>query len=388
MASLRALPNSPYWIACFTMPDGSRTQRSTKIEKLQSKRREAQRIANQFDDAARDGGRGLLTETQARKVIADIYARANQATLPGSTIGEYCESWLKRKEIESGERTHERYSAALGHFRKIIGPKVSRDLSHLTARDVSSARDRLSKQLSAGSANFMVKVLRAMLNQASRDGLVTTNEASRVTFIRRRKRTERRPFTLGELKRLLAVSSEEWKGMILVGLYTGLRLGDIANLSWLNLDLQQGEIALTTGKTGRRQVIPLAAPLRPYIEGLAVGDDPSAPVFPQAHESITRNGRSGPLSTQFYSIMVAAGLAEARRYQVTGGGRSQPRTSNEISFHCLRHTATSLLKNAGVSDVIARDIIGHESEAVSRAYTHIDDSTKRAALDKMPDVLG
>jgi integrase len=59
---------------------------------------------------------------------------------------------------------------------------------------------------------------------------------------------------------------------------------------------------------------------------------------------------------------------------------------SEISFHALRHTATSLLKNAGVSDVIARDIIGHESEAVSRTYTHIESETKRAALDKLPDV--
>ena len=51
------------------------------------------------------------------------------------------------------------------------------------------------------------------------------------------------------------------------------------------------------------------------------------------------------------------------------------------------HTATSLLKNAGVSDVVARDIVGHESEAVSRNYTHIDAETKRAALDKLPELL-
>jgi hypothetical protein len=46
-----------------------------------------------------------------------------------------------------------------------------------------------------------------------------------------------------------------------------------------------------------------------------------------------------------------------------------------------------LLKNAGVSDAVARDIIGHESEAVSRNYTHIDLATKRKAVDAMPDVL-
>ena len=67
-------------------------------------------------------------------------------------------------------------------------------------------------------------------------------------------------------------------------------------------------------------------------------------------------------------------------------GRSARRQFSPISFHALRHTATSLLKNAGVSDVVARDIVGHESEAVSRNYTHIETETKRAALDKLPDV--
>jgi len=45
-----------------------------------------------------------------------------------------------------------------------------------------------------------------------------------------------------------------------------------------------------------------------------------------------------------------------------------------------------LLKNAGVSNAVAQDLIGHDSEAVSRNYTHIDPETRRAALDKMPEI--
>jgi hypothetical protein len=37
--------------------------------------------------------------------------------------------------------------------------------------------------------------------------------------------------------------------------------------------------------------------------------------------------------------------------------------------------------------VRSRVLIGHESEAVSRNYTHIDMETKRKAVDAMPDVL-
>jgi len=70
-----------------------------------------------------------------------------------------------------------------------------------------------------------------------------------------------------------------------------------------------------------------------------------------------------------------------------GKGRAALRTLNEISFHALRHTATSLLKNAGASDVVAMDIIGHETKAVSQEYTHIDMDTKRRAINAMPDVL-
>jgi integrase len=76
----------------------------------------------------------------------------------------------------------------------------------------------------------------------------------------------------------------------------------------------------------------------------AAGDDPAAPLFPD-----------------------------------TGKGRALRRLVSEISFHSLRHTATSLLKNAGVPEAVAMDIIGH--------YTHIETKAKRAALQKLPNVM-
>ena len=62
-----------------------------------------------------------------------------------------------------------------------------------------------------------------------------------------------------------------------------------------------------------------------------------------------------------------------------------PKVRSEVTFQSLRHTATSLLKNAGVSEAVARDIIGHESAAISRHYTHIDEGSKRKALAKLFD---
>ena len=382
MSSLRKHPRSPFWHAVFTLGDGTRTNRSTGT----SDKKKAQRIANEFEDAEREGAAGRFTESRARKTIAEIYARNNESQLPISTIKAYCDSWLRRKELEANGRTHERYSTAIAHFLEYAGNLASRDIAHLTAKEVTGLRDHLAKSLSPNSANYTVKVLRAMLNQARRDGFVETNEASRITLIQQVRAFERRPFTIAELKRLLEVADDEWRGMIICAIYTGLRLGDIATLSWANVNLQQQELNLATQKTGRRVVLPIAKPLLRYLESAPAGDNPTAPVFPKAYECKTRNPHGGPLSNQFYGILVAAGMARPRTHKGDGKGRDSKRQLNEISFHSLRHTATSLLKNAGVSDVVARDIIGHESAAVSQSYTHIEAHTKRAALNKLPDV--
>ena len=66
------------------------------------------RIANNYEDASRAASNGRLTESQARRVIGDIFAIAHNDILPTATIKGFLEAWLKRKELEADERTHER----------------------------------------------------------------------------------------------------------------------------------------------------------------------------------------------------------------------------------------------------------------------------------------
>jgi integrase len=74
-------------------------------------------------------------------------------------------------------------------------------------------------------------------------------------------------------------------------------------------------------------------------------------------------------------------------HRKTKNGRDAKRDLRDISFHSFRHTATSMMKNAGVSEAVVMDIIGHDSPAVSAMYTHIDSAAKRSALDAMPDLF-
>jgi len=92
------------------------------------------------------------------------------------------------------------------------------------------------------------------------------------------------------------------------------------------------------------------------------------------------------IRNQFYEILVSGGLAVKRSHKTAGKGRHARRSFNEVSFHALRHTATSLMKNAGISPAIVQDLIGHDSPEVSAHYTHIEESAKRRAIAALPDV--
>ena len=386
MASLRKKDRSPFWFACYTLPDGRRTQRSTGA----TDKRTALTVALKFDAAAREAGAGRFIESRARKVIAEIYALANADKLTSSTAGAFLDAWLKRKELETDWRTHERYKGVVDQFIDYLGNKKNRDLVQITPADVAGFRDATARRLATGTANLTLKIIRVAFAQARRDGLIESNPAERVTLLKRTRENDarRRAFTLPELRRILKVANDEWRGLILFGLYTGQRLGDLAGLTWQNVDLQRGELCFVTDKTGRQQIIPLAAPVLRHIETLPAGDKPDAPLFPRAFAILQEQGRAGNLSNQFYGILVAAGMAKKKSHRATsqGKGRSGKRERNEISFHSLRHTATSLLKRAGVSDSVAMEFVGHDSANVSRQYTHIDTATLKLAADKLPDV--
>jgi integrase len=100
----------------------------------------------------------------------------------------------------------------------------------------------------------------------------------------------------------------EWRGMVLVGAYGGLRLGDVSLLCRQNVDLANRELRFTSEKTGREMVIPVAGPLYAYLLEIAKNDEPGTPLFPRAFE--LRSRKKSGLSNKFYRLMTRAGVVE------------------------------------------------------------------------------
>ena len=384
MASLRRLPNSPFWIGCYSKADETRTQRSTK----QRDRRKAQMIVDRWQESEKLASEGRLSEAQSRRIIGEIYERVNLVPLASASARDFLTGWAERRKADASMKTQASYAQVARDFVSSLGPRASLDISMITKADVAKYRDSVAQRVTKATANNCLKQLRVALGAAVRDGLSQDNPAAKVPrlHVSQDERSQRRPFSLAELRLILSHANGEWKGLILMGLYTGQRIGDLARLTWNAVDLQERELRFVSRKTGRRMAVPLAQTVIDYLAGLEAGDDANAPIFPASHAMASKkNGVSG-LSQQFHTVLVNAGLAEHQGRAETGRGHSAKRRVNELSFHSLRHNATTLMMTSGVPAAVVQDIIGHESEAVSRNYTHVDAETKRAAIEKLPDI--
>lgn len=377
MPSVHKVKNSPYWFCSFTNADGRRSFKSTK----QTDKAEAMRVCLQYADAAKDGREGRLTEGHVRKVMGDIFARANRETLPTGTAREYLQSWLATKAVEVAESSHVQYGIAVSAFLNHLGAKADRPIDTVTLRDITEFRGVLVRRMSPATANKTLKIIGVAWRQARRDGLLTENLFERVQGVKG-KANKRRNFTAEEIKSILTVCDTEWRGMVLFGYYTGARLNDIASLTWASVELENAEVHFTAQKTGKPMRLPLHPVLVSYLMSIPTSDNPNAPLFPNAHETTS----SGTLSNRFYSIMADAGLVPKRTHGKAKDGRTAKRAMNELSFHSLRHSTASDLRNHGATDVVGMAILGHESAAIAKHYTKIDKGALRQAVESLPDI--
>jgi hypothetical protein len=70
-------------------------------------KRQAQKICDAFDEAAKAAQNGTLSVDAAREIIArgvaNIFATANLTALPSASIKAWCDRWVEAKAIEAGD---------------------------------------------------------------------------------------------------------------------------------------------------------------------------------------------------------------------------------------------------------------------------------------------
>jgi integrase len=379
MASIIRKPRSKYWFACFRDLHGRQHRKSTE----QTDRRKALEVAKHYELVAQH----KLKPQKVRETLSQLYSEVYGQTVPAATLRQFVEGWLKIKEPETAPATLAGYRKSTTKFLAYLGTTADRDISEITRTHIADFRNALTKKISPGTVNFDLKALRMLFRSARRDGYILENPAEFARPVKHTQDGARRPFTVSEIQDILLLADPEWQSLIKFGLYTGQRLADLASLTWSNIDLEKNQIRFVARKTGKTVLLPIASPLRNHILTLPASDDQKGPVHERAYRTLeAQEGRAGTLSNQFASLLASAGFRPAPDRSGTGKGRNGRRTKNEISFHSLRHTAVSLLKDAGIPEAVVMELVGHDSQQMSAHYTHVGFPALERAAAVLPEV--
>ena len=335
--------------------------------------------------------RETFTAPTARKYLSKLLAIATGEELEGFTMETWSDEWLRRKERDSSKATMARYRGHVKSWLDWLGDaRRKKPLESITTQDARRWREMLQDEGRTGKTVLSyTKDIGAIFRAAIREGLITSNPFTALESIDTSDSIDRKPFTGEEVGRLLgAAPTEEWRGLILVAAFTGLRLGDSARLRWSSIDLEAKRISLVPSKTKKkkREVrIPIQPDLLAYLLAAPVATDkPDAPVFPNLSKTPTQS-RDG-LSAQFVGIMAKAEVDRGKASRESEEDRGKGRITYERGFHSLRHTFTTWLRSAGVSEEDRMALVGHSTRESHAIYSHADESALRDAIGKLPSL--
>jgi integrase len=234
----------------------------------------------------------------------------------------------------------------------------------VTSLSVASFDDWINSQESKvklGTRRVMLSSLRSFCRFCFDKGWIQGNPANLVCvdmsiLSHTQKETLKRDcFTDQEVERLIQETapggSEEdpfWNAAVIIGRYTGLRLGDIASLEWDCLNMSAGTLAVWTTKRDRRVALPLTPDILAETFATLERKHPVY-LFNRQRILVTDPKSRHRLSAAFSVILGNLGIKNK-------------------SFHCLRATYISDCCAKGIPLEHISQAVGHWNPATTMGY--------------------
>jgi integrase len=153
------------------------------------------------------------------------------------------------------------------------------------------------------------------------------------------------------------------KPLVTVALHTGARKGELQNLKWPQVNLEQGIISLLDTKNGERRDIPMNETVKATLKAM---ERTSEFVFP------SRNGKridDAKVQISFCKAIERSGI-------------------EDFHFHDLRHTfASNLVMQEGVDLNDVRELLGHKKMEMTLRYAHLSPKHRGKVVSILDKVM-
>jgi integrase len=312
--------DTAYWWISYTDATGRRIRRSSGTENHADAKAEEQKLRSQSHTTRRKSGGSVDVST---------------------ILAEY----LKRDRLSPRNKSIAR--ALADHF-------AGSDAVSLDSAAIYAYVDHRRHLVSDSTIRRDLTLLSAAINEYNKRHGTHLPNPTRSADVREPEGRVRW-ITTEEAERLISCASPVVADFIKIGLYTGMRSGEILGLTWDRVDFERSTIRLESvhTKTKRSRTIPL---------------------HPTAKAGLKSCKKRWPESAYVFVIdSVKKGFA----------GACKRAGISDFHPHDLRHTCASWLVQKGVSLYEVRDILGHSSIKLTERYSHLAPENLAGAIAKL-----
>jgi integrase len=151
------------------------------------------------------------------------------------------------------------------------------------------------------------------------------------------------------------------RNIVICALQTGMRLNEILNLKWEQIDLKRGFIELLETKSGRRRQIPISETLRKTLNEI-----------PQ---------------TTYHVFVKKTTLQPIKDFRASFNTALKKAGIKDFRFHDLRHTVATRMVESGIDLIVVQEILGHATIQTTMRYAHPVPERKLKAIASLDAYL-
>ncbi len=278
--------------------------------------------------------------------------------LPGEdkSFKDMMEKYLaEHASKKASAKDFEGYSKTLISF---FGDQIVTDV---TPKDINAYKTKRHQDgVKPATINRELAAMKKAFNLALKEWeWVRENPVLKVSMEQENNKRDR--WLKGEEEMKLLAASPPWlRELIIFALNTGMRLSEILELKWSEVDLSRITVTVIRSKNGEKRTIPLNW---------------------RAFEMLqAKCGGKQPVETDF--VFPSQAWTMLSKYNVIRAFRKVTRRAKiaDFHFHDLRHTFATRLVQAGKDLYKAQKLLGHKTAAVTQRYAHHHPDSLRDAV--------
>lgn len=280
-------------------------------------------------------------------------SQASQEQKKFITLSELWALYQERK-LDVKASTLKRYNQQLHNWYQIIGDK---HLDKITVDTVFEYIKKRKKQVKKKTINEELSLLRTLLKYAVRWDYVISNPFDKVDNLKVDDKKQMPVLTAGIIQailRELGHETDEWfLDVFVTALYSGMRLGEIINLQWDNINFDNNVINIQESKTEPRTI-----PMHPRVKMILSEKKHKHAEFQYTDDYVFHSLKNEPLCEHPSAVR--------HKFRRTCEKIGHPEITQ---FHSTRHTFVTHFLKFTRDKELTGFISGHKSNAID-VYIH------------------